>query len=173
MGYIGRLESGKGVDLLLGAAARLREPGWELRVAGTGTPEYELAAKAAAVGLPISFVGEVSAEQFLPDLDLLVVPSLRHDPSPTVVLEAFAFGVPVVGARRGGIPEMIEDGRTGFLFEPDGPATLAARLQQLITERKSLDSMRAACVEQAGEYSIRQCAQRYEGEYVAALTSTD
>lgn len=61
----------------------------------------------------------------------MVVPSLWHDTFPGVVFEALAFGKPVVGARRGGIPEMIHAGENGLLFEPDRPEELVAALRRL------------------------------------------
>ena len=53
-----------------------------------------------------------------------------------VVFEALAFGKPVIGSRRGGIPEMIRDGENGLLFEPDAPGELRAALQALRDDRR-------------------------------------
>ena len=51
-----------------------------------------------------------------------------------VVFEALAFGKPVIGSRRGGIPEMIREGENGLLFEPDAPGELVAALRRLAAD---------------------------------------
>ena len=64
-------------------------------------------------------------------MDVLVVPSIWPENSPFVIQEALLSGVPVVASRIGGIPELVDDGRNGLLFEPrdvDGSAPRAARL---------------------------------------------
>jgi len=68
------------------------------------------------------FAGREKLKGWYRDATLLALPSLE-DNCPMAVLEAMAAGVPVVAARVGGVPELIEDGKTGFLFEPlDGPS---------------------------------------------------
>jgi glycosyltransferase involved in cell wall biosynthesis len=62
-------------------------------------------------------------------IDALIVPSLWNDTFPGVVFEAFGYGVPVIGSRRGGIPEMIVHGENGLLFDPDDGQGLVAALR--------------------------------------------
>jgi glycosyltransferase involved in cell wall biosynthesis len=64
----------------------------------------------------------------------MVVPSMVHESLGMVVAEALAFGKPVIGSRRGGIPEMIREGENGLLFEPDTPGDLIAALRQLAAD---------------------------------------
>jgi glycosyltransferase involved in cell wall biosynthesis len=66
-----------------------------------------------------------------------VVPSAAHDPNPRVVLEAFSAGVPVVAFPSGGIPEIIQDGETGFLSIGRTPESLAQRMRDVLTMDKS------------------------------------
>ena len=68
---------------------------------------------------------------FLASLDLLICPSSEFDPYPTVLLEAGQAGVAVLGSRVGGVPEIVEDGVTGWLFEPAAWAEAARKLQSL------------------------------------------
>jgi glycosyltransferase involved in cell wall biosynthesis len=63
--------------------------------------------------------------------DVIAVPSKQPDPFPNAALEAAAAGCCVVGANHGGIPEIIEDGRTGVLFEPGSTHALATALAEL------------------------------------------
>jgi len=66
-------------------------------------------------------------------LDVLVAPAV-DEPLGTTVLEAATYGIPSIAARSGGFPEMIEDGQTGILVEPDSPQSLAWSLSRLIRE---------------------------------------
>lgn len=68
------------------------------------------------------------------DADICLVPSVRADPFPTTVLEGMSAGLPVIGTDIGGIPEMIEDGETGFTVPADRPDVFADRLERLISD---------------------------------------
>jgi starch synthase len=82
--------------------------------------------------------------QILSHATVFVCPSL-YEPLGIVNLEAMACGAPVVGSRVGGIPEVVADGRTGLLIEPDDPAALAGAINALIA-----DPARAAAMGQRG-----------------------
>jgi len=69
---------------------------------------------------------------------VLVVPSLWLENSPLVIHEAFLAGVPVVGARTGGINGLVSDGTNGLLYEPTSAAELGAALQRLIDQPELL-----------------------------------
>jgi glycosyltransferase involved in cell wall biosynthesis len=70
--------------------------------------------------------------RFLASIDLLICPSSEFDPFPTVLLEAGRAGIPVVGARVGGVPEIVESGMTGWLFEPQQWGDAALQLKALL-----------------------------------------
>lgn len=137
IGYFGRLIPDKGAHLLVEAARRLAPGGWTLDIAGTGDPSY-LAALQAAAPAGVRFLGWSRAEAVFPELDISVVPSLWPDPQPRVVFESFMHGVPVVGARAGGIPEQIDEGRTGWLFEAGSAGDLARVLAARLADRADL-----------------------------------
>jgi glycosyltransferase involved in cell wall biosynthesis len=65
-----------------------------------------------------------------------VVPSVWPEPCPTVALEAMAFGLPVIGSRIGGIPDLVEDGRSGLLVSPNDPARLAESMYAVMTDHE-------------------------------------
>lgn len=68
----------------------------------------------------ITFTGEVSnISELIQTNHIVVVPSTKPDPLPTIAIEALAFGRPVLGANHGGIGEIVSDGETGWLFPPD------------------------------------------------------
>jgi glycosyltransferase involved in cell wall biosynthesis len=137
LGYFGRLIPDKGAHLLLEALARLPPDGWTLDIAGTGDDGY-LAALKASASPNVRFLGWTSAEAFFPGIDLLVLPSVWPDPQPRVTFEAFSYGVPVIGARAGGIPEEIDEGETGWLFDAGSAEDLARVLVARMADRADL-----------------------------------
>jgi glycosyltransferase involved in cell wall biosynthesis len=91
----------------------------------------------AAAGLPIAFHGRFDrdrAAEVYASLDALVVPSLWPENSPLVIHEAFMSGVPVVGARIGGVPGLVRDGLNGLLYEPFSVDALRRCLQRLVDD---------------------------------------
>lgn len=131
IGYLGRLDEPKGVEFMLETLSGNLKSGWTVKVAGTGKENYERGLRRRFSDSDVDFLGYVEWFDFLPSVDVLVVPSLCHDTLPRTIFEAFHFGVPVVGARRGGIPEAIRDGETGLLFDPDEPDELIHCLERL------------------------------------------
>ncbi|HEX8662916.1 MAG TPA: glycosyltransferase family 4 protein [Beijerinckiaceae bacterium] len=133
LGYFGRLIPDKGAHLLLAAARALPPEGWTLDIAGTGDEAYVAALKQDAPA-NVRFLGWTRAEDFFPQIDALVVPSIWPDPQPRVVFEAYMHGVPVIGANAGGIPEQIDEDRTGWLFEAGSPESLAKVLRARLAD---------------------------------------
>lgn len=129
--YFGRLAPEKGVGTLIEAAAAARRP---LVIAGTGPLEPELREQASRFGGDVSFVGYRSGNDLhvvIRDAFAVVLPSEWYENAPMSVLEAFALGKPVIGARMGGIPELIDDGITGFTFRSGDAADLAAVIDRM------------------------------------------
>ncbi|MCC6315981.1 MAG: glycosyltransferase family 4 protein [Thermomicrobiales bacterium] len=91
----------------------------------------------------------------LPELDLFVFPT-RFDYSPYAVIEAMSAGLPVIATRVGAIPEMIQDGQSGFLIEADGESALVERMRWAIGNRGELPAM--------GERARERAADRYAAE---------
>lgn len=129
-GVAANLEYWKGLDILLRAARSVESP-LRLEIYGTGSLRGELEREANATGVDAMFHGFVSdMNGRLRELDVLVQPS-RADNLPLAILEAMAVGTPVIGARVGGIPELVIDGETGILVEPEDPTALASALEEL------------------------------------------
>jgi glycosyltransferase involved in cell wall biosynthesis len=130
VGVIGRIAPQKGQAEFLRAAAALSSPA-RFVICGAplfGDRDYYDEVLRLAAGLPIEFLDwQDDIAGVMRDLDLLVIPS-KQEGMPRVMLEAFSAGVPVVASPVGGIPEVIEDGVTGFLA-PDLPRTLQEVLE--------------------------------------------
>lgn len=155
-GYMGRLEAAKGIAPLLEAFAAAALPQAELWVAGNGKPEVVEPLRQRYAQAPVRFLGRVAPRDFYPHIDVMVVPSQWNEPLGMVVAEALAFGKPVIGSRRGGIPEMIRAGENGLLFEPDTPGDLTAALRQLAADPALRARMGEAARRSAGPFLDRK-----------------
>ena len=150
VGYLGQVKRHKGVHTLLDAWALLRgNRGRQLVLYGSadGEPAYGLQIERMLEQLPGAvWNGHFEASELwrvLANLDVLVIPSRWAENSPNVILEAQAAGVPVIGTRLGGIPELVEHNRNGLLFTVDDAKDLASQLQRTLDEPELLPLLRA------------------------------
>lgn len=141
--FVGRLHPVKGVQYLIEAMAIIHQemPGVKLIIVGEGIEREKLEGLTKQLDLKgcIQFVGRVPQEKiplFMQQADIFVLPSLAEG-FPNVLLEAMACGLPIVATRVGGIPEIIEDGRNGFLVNPKKPDEIADKLL-FISRNKSI-----------------------------------
>jgi glycosyltransferase involved in cell wall biosynthesis len=135
--YFGRLSQEKGLGSLLRALS-IAKVG-KLRVAGAG-PEEELVRCEAEGALSgrVELLGFLDRDELLRRIRgarAVVLPSLWYENAPVAALEAMASGVPVIGSKIGGIPEIVRDRETGLLFAPGDSAELASRLELLAGDR--------------------------------------
>ncbi|RUP22123.1 glycosyltransferase family 4 protein, partial [Methylobacterium sp.] len=131
-GYLGRINTEKGVGTMIDAFRRIGPGDWRCLVAGHAMDDSIERFKARAEDLPIEFVGWAKPAEFLSTVDVLIVPSFWAEPSPRTIYEAYTMGVPVIGAASGGIPELIGEDNADWLFTPGDDADLAARLRTVI-----------------------------------------
>ncbi len=134
--FVGRLERHKGIFTLLKAMEAV--PHVELRVIGAGTEEDEVLKRVAAmpagnVKFLSYMIGEPTMEQ-VRGAAAVVLPTEWFDNSPLIVDQAFACGKPVIASRIDGIPEVVEHGRDGLLFEPGDADGLAACIRSLLSD---------------------------------------
>lgn len=139
VGMVGTLTPRKGQDRLLAVWPRLAAELPAARLLLVGEPESK-ADRDWAASLPnrdhpsVSWLGRRdNVPAIMHALDVLAAPS-RHEGMGRVCAEAMAAGTPVLGARTGGIPEVVADGETGLLFEPDDPEDLLDKLRRLCTD---------------------------------------
>lgn len=170
-GFIGVHDPVKGLDTLAAAARRLEgEAGIEFVIAGSGPEDYARRLRAAFPD-KTRFLGWTKPEDFFPQIDVLVTPSLFREPFGRVVIEAFANGVPVIGARSGGIPESIEPGVSGGIFEPGDDAGLAAALSALAADPDEIARLSAGALAAAERYRPEAIAARFDAVF-ASLRAT-
>jgi glycosyltransferase involved in cell wall biosynthesis len=174
VGCIGRIAPEKGQREFVAAARRIHEqlPGCRFHIFGAAlfgdrrAAAYEAGVRAAAVGLPVKFHGWLpDVYDALETLDLLLAPSMAHEATTRVILEAFAAAVPVIAFRSGGIPEVIDHGRTGMLA--NGVDEMAAFAVDLLTGdgEPRTKMTEVARTEWAGRFTV----ERFRREVLDAL----
>ncbi len=166
----GRVVYQKGLDLGLRALAQLKDLDWEWCIAGDGPQMEALKSLARELGVAerVTFLGWQSREelaQWYHRSNVFLFPS-RHEGMPNAVLEAMASGLPVIATRIAGSEELVVDGATGLLVNPEDVDSLRDSLSRLIVEAETRERMgRAARRRVASEYSWENAARRYS-EYL-------
>jgi glycosyltransferase involved in cell wall biosynthesis len=174
LAVVGRLIPIKGHGVLLEAFARAREevPGLTLEVAGEGPLEAELRATAERLRIDdaVTFLGRVApVAPLLERVAIVVVPSLGEGFG-MVALEAMERGRAVIASDVGGLPEIVDAGRTGVVVPPSDPAALAAAIVELARDPARTAGLGAAGRERAlTAFAQERCTDRIEGIYRAAL----
>jgi glycosyltransferase involved in cell wall biosynthesis len=139
---IGRAVEGKGIDFYLRAARMLADRGRNVAFLMVGArsvdrdcqSEMEMLARQLNIEQQVIFTGQRSdVHEILREVDIVVHPSLTEGLS-NVILEAMAAGVPVVATRVGGNPELVEDGRTGFLVPVENADEIADAICRLLDQ---------------------------------------
>ena len=130
--YFGRLSREKGIQTLIEAAAKC---GARLALVGTGPLTEELRALAVRLKAEVEFLGYLTGDALhdaIRGARAVVLPSEWYENAPMSVLEAYALGKPLLGARIGGIPELLREGLTGCSFESGDADSLAGALQDFM-----------------------------------------
>ena len=168
VGYIGRLSPEKGVSALLTAARMLASV--EFKAAGSLARMPDLPEQASA---NLEFVGHLeheSLDRFYKACSMLVVPSVCYEGFPSVIIDTMVRGKPVVCSRIGGLPEIVDDGFTGLLFEPGNAADLAEKIQYLWERPQLCRRMgQAGRAKALREYSPEKYYQRLMAVYERAM----
>ena len=152
--YLGRLSKEKGLSTLIRSFLELKNSKVHLVIAGDGPIRGNLE-KLVESDTNIHFTGHLSSDA-LRDLTRnalsVVIPSECYENAPISVIEALAYGKPVIGAAIGGIPEMVKDGVNGFLFQSGDKKTLTQILYRVL----NLTSAQIADMGVAGREKVEQ-----------------
>ncbi|MBN1299529.1 MAG: glycosyltransferase family 4 protein, partial [Actinobacteria bacterium] len=159
-GYIGHLSVHKGVEFLLKIFKERIDA--ELHVYGSGiTAEYEDYLKGSYSSKNISFHGFVKTGLALEAINVLIVPSLWFDTLPRVIYEAYSYGIPVIASDRGGAPEIIENGKTGFIYNADSAEDLVKKIRVFTDNPNLIESMAPHCLTKARDFLPDKVIRNY------------
>ena len=148
LGIIGSIEPRKGHLVLLEALKKLVDnglPDAHLMVIGDGPDESLVKGRTKEMGLEkhVSFFPFTNEPNYIYErIDLTVLPSLRKEGLPNVLLESMAMEVPVVSSKLGGVPELVFDGETGYMVEPGDRDGLSSTIRKIWTNQEIYQKMK-------------------------------
>lgn len=134
--FVGRLAPKKGVEYLIHAMTNLEQEA-QLCIVGDGPERSELEAIAASHNIDVDFRGAVppaEVSEYYRRAGVVVLPSVKGEGMPNVVLEAMACGLPVVTTRSGGLPSVIDDKETGFFVPMADAEALAKTIDRVLDD---------------------------------------
>lgn len=164
--FVGLLRKVKGVELLLKAIPIILKslPEVHVYIAGSGEQEIELKrlVKELSIEEQVKFLGFISKEEkfaYYKSADICVVPSI-YEAFGIVLLESMACGKPTVASNVGGIPFIVEDGKTGLLFECGDVRDLAEKIITLLQNKELREKMGEAGKDRAREFTWTVAARK-------------
>jgi glycosyltransferase involved in cell wall biosynthesis len=171
--YLGRLEGPKGVHVLCSAFTQCatRHPELHLDIAGWGTREAELREQYGSHP-QINFRGTVMRsdwERLIAECDVVAAPSIWPEPFGMSIIEAYSYGKPVLASRAGGMPELVQQGDTGWLVPAGDEQALTQALCRITENPGLVRGMSGKCLEAARHYALGPVAAEFKSLYEQVL----
>jgi glycosyltransferase involved in cell wall biosynthesis len=169
LGLLGRVSYDKGVEMLLDQLVADNTIDWTLSIGGKGDKDYIASLKEKYNDPRVQFLGHVDPAGFFEKIDMLIVPSIWHEPFGRVTVEAYSHGVLVVGANTGGIPETIEP-KSNLVFDIERPETIIEKIRdgiELLKDPGVHDRLR----EHADTFNPDAMVKSYLDVYRSALST--
>jgi glycosyltransferase involved in cell wall biosynthesis len=163
--YAGRFSKDKGIEIFLYAASQFNNI--KFLIAGSGDL-IEKVTEAGRIMPNVEYLGNLNKENLIKAFDrsdYLIVPSIAIENNPMIIIEAMTFGLPVLGSRIGGIPELLDENR-GFLFDPHNTETLIHAIHEAIS--LSLQEYQTLS-EKIKEFSQSLSYDNYYGKLIVAV----
>ncbi len=167
--YIGRLSAEKQIERIRPVLAAL--PQTRLALVGDGPYRHQL--ERLFEGTATTFVGYLAGEDLAAAYasgDAFLFPSSTETLG-LVLLEAMAAGCPVVGANRGGIPDIVSHGENGCLYDPDDPPSLIAAVHALLGDQEARRTLRVSAREEAERWNWASATDQLKNYYQSVLAS--
>jgi glycosyltransferase involved in cell wall biosynthesis len=168
--FIGQLGHHKGLAFLLDAFAKY-DGDARLQIVGGGLLRG-LVEERSKHDKRIVYLGYTPQEEVLKCIaavDAVVVPSLCYENSPTVIYEALSAGVPLIASRIGGVGELIQEGKTGFLFTPGNETEFLQAVRSLDAQKEDFAARANDMRESVSPYALNKYAERLVGVLAEAI----
>ena len=165
--FLGRMELAKGPQVILDALTRTNDVQINLHMCGDG-PLLNSFQEKYKNDSRIIFEGRVDGNrkrELLASSDVLIAPSIWYEPFNRTVIEAYGYGLPVIASRIGGLPELVKDGSTGFLFPPGDSKKLGEILRTIVSNPETLLPLKKQALLRAKDFNINDQVGQYEGVY--------
>jgi 1,2-diacylglycerol 3-alpha-glucosyltransferase len=177
--YVGRISPEKSLDVLIGAFAQVTRvnPKAKLVIVGAGPSDPDIDEQLAELGIAESVirVGRIERDILMkenyPLLGDVFITSSKTENQPVSLLEAMAFGLPMIGPRAKGIPELVTHGDDGLIFDPDDEYAMANAMVRLMKDDSLRLKMSAAAKRNADEHRIDKVGAKLEAIYREAIES--
>ncbi len=171
--YVGRISPEKSLSVVFDAFAQVLKvnPKAKLVIVGSGPSDVEIDRKLEELDIAESVVrtGRIERDKLMKDniplLGDVFVTASKTENQPVSLLEAMAFGLPMIGPRARGIPELVDEGVDGLIFEPDDASAMAAAMIRLMEDEQLLKEMSEAAIRHAGEHRIDKIGAQLESIY--------
>jgi len=175
--YVGRISPEKSLDIVLKAFRETLKSNSraKLVIVGNGPFDTALDQQIPELGLTDNVVrtGRIERDQLMKDnvplLGDVFVTASKTENQPVSLLEAMAFGLPMIGPRAKGIPEVVQDGVDGIIFESDNIKEMAEAMTRLMEDETLRGELSAAAIRNANEHRIDKIGKQLEGIYQAAI----
>ena len=171
--YIGRISAEKSIDLCLEAFKEALKvyPGIRFVIIGDGPSSHQLKKKIKSLKLE-PFIHQLGLidhlkliQENIPQMGDVFVTASETENQPISILEAMSFGLPVIGPKAKGIPELVKDGENGYLFEPGNIKELSYLMKTIIANPQKRQSMGVLSKVMAERHSIKNTATKLEELY--------
>ncbi|MDQ8201730.1 glycosyltransferase [Pelagicoccus sp. SDUM812003] len=178
--YIGRVSPEKSLDVALEAFKQVLEvnPKAKFVLVGNGPSDSAVDAQIRQLGIQDAVVrtGRIERDRLMsenyPLLGDAFVTASKTENQPVSILEAMVFGLPLIGPRAKGIPELIEHGRNGLIFNPDDVYNMASAMVRLMKDQQLHQRMRQASLDIAATHDIEHVGDRLEAIYHRAIAES-
>lgn len=144
--FFGRLDEGKGLDILIRAFAQIKNPNIKLKIAGAGPEEKNLKKLVCKLGIEnrVEFAGlkkENELKEIIKKCLFTIFPSRVHETFGLGILESYACQKPVIASRAGSFSEIVRENQTGLLFEVDNIGELREKMENLLQNSEKIKLM--------------------------------
>jgi glycosyltransferase involved in cell wall biosynthesis len=175
--FVGRVDREKRLDVLLHAVQQLPDLDFQVVIVGKGLHLKALRHLSRQLGVDdkVLFTGYLPAEDLpyaLNSADIFVMPSEAELQS-IATLEAMASGLPVLAANKHALPELVEDGRNGWLFPPGDAEALAQKMTDMLTHPERWPAMGEASRQTAMHHDLAESVDAYQRIYRQVLAAGD
>lgn len=175
--YVGRISPEKSMEIALEAFAKTHQANPKARfvIVGSGPSDDDVDSKVRSLGLQDAVVRtgrierDVLMDRNYPLLGDAFVTASKTENQPISILEAMAFGLPLIGPKAKGIPELISHEDNGFIFAPDSVDEMAAHMSTLMADRDRCRAMGQRSLEIAENHQMDRIGERLEAIYQQAI----
>jgi glycosyltransferase involved in cell wall biosynthesis len=169
--YVGQVVKAKGVHILINSIKQLRHSNVRLHILGKGR-DLEYMKKLSDGDDRIKFHGFISnmdIAKFYQEANFVVVPSIWYEVFGIINIEAFSYGTPVIVSNIGGLPELVEEGNNGHMFEPGNSEELGDIIASLASNPSKLRSLEEGAFVSREKYTLVDHINKFEELYTDLL----